>query len=87
MNTKELVTKAIRAGIKYSEDTYWDEPKELDRMASTLSLGLITLTEERLREIILSAFWNGQDSNQDPGIPGVADYASRIMREVRGEGR
>lgn len=86
MNANELVTKAIYEGRWLSGGNFWDEPQEVERIASTLSAGLIVLTEERLKEIIFASITEGRTVGTclDYGKEMANEYASRIMREVRG---
>ena len=91
MNTKELVTKAIREGLKYVDETPVErikkhEAEDIDRMASTLSSGLVTLTEEELKGLLVDAVIRG--SAIIDKVPShtneIAEcYAARIMREVK----
>jgi hypothetical protein len=85
MNTNELVTKAIREGMEYSDQNtsvhrQHFQTEDVDRMVSTLSAGLIVLTEAELFDIISVAFKNGSHDE----VLTDYEYASRIMREVKG---
>jgi hypothetical protein len=80
MNTNELVTKAIRETLMYSGHSPKLHREYIDRIASTLSAGLIVLTEAELFDIISVAFKNGSHDE----VLTDYEYASRIMREVKG---
>lgn len=74
MNTNELVTKAIMDNVEAYDS------EAIKKYASTLSAGLIVMTEAELFDIISVAFKNGSHDE----VLTDYEYASRIMREVKG---
>ena len=91
MDTKELIMQAIRSGGVIAGGSplvhpYQFSEENADLIASTLSSGLVTLTEERLREILVAAWLTGWQSGTDDYPNGGHAYASRIIETLGKEG-